>query len=87
MSGEGPDVRVSFDPDHEGLGAEVYFGGRCLALVSQDGGPERLVVEICPSAGGGSWRLALADVEASVAHAKGRLSELRPAAREAAVGA
>ena len=31
---EGLDVMVSFDPDHADMVAEIYFGGRCFALVS-----------------------------------------------------
>lgn len=79
MSGEGPDGRVSFDPDYEGMVGEIYFGGQCLAFVSRDGGRERLKVEIYPSAGGGSWWLPLAEVEAALADASRRLPGLRQA--------
>lgn len=68
--GEGLDVRVSFDPDHQGMIAEIYFGGQCLALVSQDEGRGRPRIEIYPSADGASCKLPLADVEAAIAHAR-----------------
>jgi hypothetical protein len=80
-----PDIRVSFDPDHQDMVAEIYFGGRCLALVSQDGGPERMMVEFYPAEGGGSWRLPLAEIEAAVAYAKRRLDELRARRPETAL--
>ena len=85
IAGEGLDVRVSFDPDHEDMVAEIYFGGRCLALVSQDDGRERSRIEFYPSADGVSWKLPLAEVEAAIAYAKKRLRELRPTRLEAAV--
>ena len=78
---EGLDVRVSFDPDHEDMVAEIYFGGRCFALLSQDEGDGQLAIEIYPLPENGTWKLPLAEVEAAVAHAKKRPGELRPASR------
>lgn len=36
---------VSSDSDYEKLVAEVNYGGRFVALISQEGGPESLLLE------------------------------------------
>lgn len=82
---EGLDVRVSFDPDHEDMVAEIYFGGRCFALISQDEGDGRLAIEVYPPSEDGAWKLPLAEVEAAVAYAKRRLRELRSVSQSAYV--
>ena len=78
---------VSFDPDHEDMVAEIYVGGRCLALVSQDEGREWPSIELYPAPGDDASSLPLAEVEAAIARVTRKLGELRPiAAREVRKG-
>ena len=84
-TGHDPDVRVSFDPDYEDMVAEIYFDGRCLALISQDEGRNRPTIEIFPEPSVGVRKLPLAELEAAIALAKRRLLELRPEAHAHAV--
>jgi hypothetical protein len=79
------DVRVSFDPDYEDMVAEIYLDGHCIALISQDEGRDRPTIEIYSEPAMGVWKLPLAELEAAIALAKGRLFQLRPEAHEHAV--
>lgn len=37
---------IASDPDHEKVYAEIYFGEKFVALISQEAGPESLMLEL-----------------------------------------
>lgn len=70
-------VSVGDDPEHEDLTAEIYWNGLYVALVSQEQGLDRAVIELQPNPEGGIWTFDLAALVDALQLAKGRLWDLR----------
>lgn len=72
-------ISVGDDPDYEDLTAEIYFDEKYVALVSQESGLEKAVVELQPCPDGGAWIFSLSEFLEILSKAKNRLFELRRA--------
>jgi hypothetical protein len=70
-------ISVGDDPEHEELTAEIYFRDQFVAIVSQENGLERGVIEIQPRESGEPWAFSLQEFMETLSKAKQRLWELR----------
>lgn len=70
-------ISVGDDSEHEDLTAEIYFRDQFVAVVSQEDGLERAVVEIHARESGEPWSFSLQEFMEALNKAKQRLWELR----------
>jgi hypothetical protein len=70
-------ISVGDDPDHEDLTAEIYYKGVYLALISQEQGLNRALIELQSSPDGEVWTLDLAEFVDVLNQAKRRLWDMR----------
>lgn len=70
-------ISVGDDSEHEDLTAEIYFGDQFVAIVSQEDGLERAVIEIHACESGEPWSFSLQELIDALNKAKERLWDLR----------
>jgi hypothetical protein len=70
-------ISVGDDSEHEDLNAEIYFKEEYLALVSQEDGFQKSVIQIQSRPNGEAWLFPLFDFMEAIEIAKQRLWDLR----------
>lgn len=70
-------ITVGSLPDYEDLVAEIYINSKFIGLISQEHGPESLVLELAASKCAGPVHLDLEVVEGAIAEAKCKLRKLK----------
>ena len=73
IKGLGFEIIISSDIDYEKLCAEIYFNGEFVAIISQEKGIDKEIIEIYPSKNMSSWSFNLLEFIEILNEAKNKI--------------